>query len=110
MADTLQYHPRSVPQAYADIGGTLAGFGFERVQGSLYTTPSEDLANLFGAIAALKAPPWFRVHWVFTKGIREIVIMGERDGLLIPTKREEAIKSILEFSRDSDRHQTTDRP
>ena len=59
VADTLQNHPKSVPQAYTDIGGTLAGFGFERVQGSLYTTPSEDLANLFGAITALKALPWF---------------------------------------------------
>jgi virulence-associated protein VapD len=45
-------------QAYADIAHTLAGFGFDRVQGSLYTTPSEDLANLFGAIMALKAMPW----------------------------------------------------
>jgi virulence-associated protein VapD len=60
VADTLQNHPKSVPQAYADIGATLAGFGFERVQGSLYTTPSEDLANLFGAITALKALPWFQ--------------------------------------------------
>lgn len=58
VADTLQNHPKSVPRAYADIGGTLAGFGLERVQGSLYTTPSEDLANLFGAITALKALPW----------------------------------------------------
>jgi virulence-associated protein VapD len=47
-----------VSQAYADIAHTLAGFGFDRVQGSLYTTPSEDLANLFGAIMALKAMPW----------------------------------------------------
>jgi virulence-associated protein VapD len=59
VADTLRHHPKSVPQAYADIGGILAGFGFERVQGSLYTTPSEDLANLFGAITALKTLPWF---------------------------------------------------
>jgi virulence-associated protein VapD len=28
------------------------------VQGGLYTTPSEDLANLFGAIISLKAMPW----------------------------------------------------
>jgi virulence-associated protein VapD len=59
VADTDRHHPKSVPQAYADIGHTLAAFGFERVQGSLYTTPSEDLANLFGAISALKALPWF---------------------------------------------------
>src|SRR5580692_785867 len=33
VADTLQRHPKSVPQAFADIGSTLAEFGFERVQG-----------------------------------------------------------------------------
>jgi virulence-associated protein VapD len=59
VADTIRHHPRSVAQAYSDIGASLAEFGFERVQGSLYTTPSENLANLFGAIAALKALPWF---------------------------------------------------
>jgi virulence-associated protein VapD len=58
VADTSQHHPKGVSQAYADIGSTLANFGFSRVQGSLYTTPSEDLANLFGAIMALKTLPW----------------------------------------------------
>ena len=58
VADTARHHPRGVSQAYADIGNTLANFGFDRVQGSLYTTPSEDLANLFAAITALKALPW----------------------------------------------------
>ncbi len=58
VADTAQHHPKGVSQAYADIGNALANFGFNRVQGSLYTTPSEDLANLFGAIMALKALPW----------------------------------------------------
>jgi virulence-associated protein VapD len=48
----------SLPQPAADIGNALANFGFTRVQGSLYTTPSEDLANLFAAITALKAMPW----------------------------------------------------
>ena len=56
VADTARH--RGVSQAYADIGSTLANFGFDRVQGSLYTTPSEDLANLFAAITALKALPW----------------------------------------------------
>ena len=59
VADTARHHPKGVAQAYTDIGGTLANFGFNRVQGSLYVTPSEDLANLFGAITALKALPWF---------------------------------------------------
>lgn len=59
VADTQQqHHPKGVSQAYADIGATLAGFGFTRVQGSLYTNASEDLANLFAAILALKALPW----------------------------------------------------
>ena len=58
VADTAENHPKGVSQAYADIGGTLANFGFNRVQGSLYTTNSEDLANLFSAIMALRALPW----------------------------------------------------
>ncbi|MGD0103899.1 MAG: virulence factor [Rhodopila sp.] len=58
VADTAQHHPKGVSQAYADIGSTLATYGFDRVQGSLYTNASEDLANLFAAITALKALPW----------------------------------------------------
>jgi virulence-associated protein VapD len=58
VAETAQHHPKGVSQAYADIGGPLANYGFDRVQGSLYTTPSEDLAKLFAAITALKALPW----------------------------------------------------
>lgn len=54
--EAAQPHPRSVSQAYADIGSTLHRFGFERIQGSVYVTASEDLANLFRAITAL---PWF---------------------------------------------------
>lgn len=58
VAETAQHHLKGVSQAYADIGATLANFGFNRVQGSLYTNNSEDLANLFAAIMALKALPW----------------------------------------------------
>lgn len=57
--DTAKHHPKSVTQAYADIGTALAEFGFERIQGSVYVTNSEDLANLFQAITKLKALPWF---------------------------------------------------
>ena len=56
---TAAVHPKSVTQAYADIATTLAGFGFSRIQGSLYICRSDDLANLFNAILALKALPWF---------------------------------------------------
>lgn len=59
VAETVTRHPRGVSQAYADIGATLAKFAFNRVQGSLYLTDRDDLANLFSAIVALKALPWF---------------------------------------------------
>jgi virulence-associated protein VapD len=59
VADTESSHPKGVSQAYADIGSVLASFGFERVQGSLYVTDKEDMANLFAALLALKSLPWF---------------------------------------------------
>ncbi len=57
--DAKVHHPKGVTQAYADIAVTLKKYGFNRVQGSLYTTEKEDMANLFAAIIALKASPWF---------------------------------------------------
>lgn len=59
VADTTQNHPKGVSQAYIDIANTLANYGFERVQGSLYTCQDENMANLFNAINALKALTWF---------------------------------------------------
>jgi virulence-associated protein VapD len=53
VAETAQNHPRGVSQAYADIGATLANFGFDRVQGGLYTAPSEDLAICGASIRPL---------------------------------------------------------
>ncbi|MCF3947606.1 hypothetical protein L2A60_13055 [Acidiphilium iwatense] len=47
-------YPKRVSQTYADIGGILAGYGFDRVQVSIYLTDKDDLANLFAAIMALK--------------------------------------------------------
>ena len=59
VADTEQYHPKGVSQAYADIGATLAKYGFQRVQGSLYVSADENMANLFVAIQSLKSQSWF---------------------------------------------------
>lgn len=59
VSDTAQNHPKGVSQAYTDIGAVLNRFGFERVQGSLYISENEDMANLFLAIQALRAQPWF---------------------------------------------------
>ncbi|KAF0095049.1 MAG: virulence-associated protein D (VapD) region [Puniceicoccaceae bacterium 5H] len=59
VAETEKHHPKGVSQAYADIAAELAQRGFSRVQGSLYITENEDMANLFVAIQALRALPWF---------------------------------------------------
>jgi len=56
VADTEKYHPKGISQAYAEIGVTLAEYGFRRVQGSLYVTDDEDMANLFSAIQKLRNP------------------------------------------------------
>ena len=53
-------------QAYTEIGAVLSDYGFRRVQGSLYVTEDEDMANLFLAIQALRARAWF------PKSVRDI--------------------------------------
>ena len=78
--ETEQYHPKGVSQAYQDIGAVLARHGFRRIQGSVYVTDDDDLANLFQSIMALKQLPWlpasvrdiraFKVeHWSDFTGI-----------------------------------------
>ena len=59
VAEAERWHQKGVVEAYRDIGRTLGDFGFRRVQGSVYVTDSEDMANLFRAITALKALQWF---------------------------------------------------
>ena len=59
VADAAQHHPRGVTAAYTDIGVTLKRFSFERIQGSVYVSENNDMANLFAALLALKALPWF---------------------------------------------------
>lgn len=53
------HHPKGVTAAYADIGSTLRKFTFERIQGSVYVSENNDMANLFAALLALKSLPWF---------------------------------------------------
>jgi virulence-associated protein VapD len=50
---------RRASLAYTEIGALFAEYGFTWVQGSLYLTGRDDLANLFEAILALKSLPWF---------------------------------------------------
>jgi virulence-associated protein VapD len=58
--------PGGVTQAYSDIGAILSQHGFRWVQGSLYVTENEDMANLFLAIQALRSQDWF------PKSVRDI--------------------------------------
>ena len=59
VADAAEHHPRGVTAAYTDIGMTLKRFSFERIQGSVYVSENNDMANLFAALLALKALTWF---------------------------------------------------
>ena len=59
VADADAHHPNGQRRAYADVARTLERFGFKRVQWSVYAAEDEDLANLFAAIDALRAFPWF---------------------------------------------------
>ena len=58
VADTKRSHSRGVRAAYSEIGVILRRFGFEWIQGSVYITENNDMANLFAALLALKALPW----------------------------------------------------
>ncbi len=66
VTDTEKHHPKGVTQAYTEIGAVLADHGFRRVQGSLYVTDDENMANLFLAIQGLRARAWF------PKSVRDI--------------------------------------
>ena len=57
--ETTKHHPKGVSAAYADIGATLAEHGFRWVQGSIYVSENEDMANLMDAMDALTDLPWF---------------------------------------------------
>jgi virulence-associated protein VapD len=58
--ETEKNHKKGISQAYTDIGSTLMQYGFRRIQGSLYVTEDENMANLFSAISALKSMEWFK--------------------------------------------------
>ncbi len=58
VADAERSNPRGATAAYSEICSTQQRFGFERIQGSVYVTENNDMANLFAALLALKALPW----------------------------------------------------
>jgi virulence-associated protein VapD len=66
VADTQIHHPKGVSQAYTEIGVVIGEYGFRPVQGSLYVSDDENMANLFLAVQALRDRSWF------PKSIRDI--------------------------------------
>ena len=58
IAEVERSYPGYVSHAYRDIEDALRGFGFSRIQGSVYVCDREDLANLSSAMNALRALPW----------------------------------------------------
>jgi virulence-associated protein VapD len=70
VADTEQNHPKGISQAYRDICVTLEKFQFRGIQGSVYVTDVDDMANLVSAMLALKALPWFPASVRDVRGFR----------------------------------------
>jgi len=68
--ETKRSHPKDIRAAYADVGSVLRRFGFEWIQSSVYVTDNDDMANLFAALLALKALPWFPVSVRDIRGFR----------------------------------------
>lgn len=60
------YYGEPYNNAYFEIGKLLRDYGFFNTQGSVYLTQSNDMANLFRAMEALKGVDWFR------KSVRDI--------------------------------------
>jgi virulence-associated protein VapD len=59
VADIRKHYPKGISTAYTEIAETLAPFGFERIQGSVYLARETSFVHLVEAITALKAMPWF---------------------------------------------------
>ena len=59
VAEVEAIHPKGYQAAYAEIGSALKKYDFRRIQGSVYLTENDSLANLTAAMTVLRALPWF---------------------------------------------------
>ena len=59
VAEIRRTYPKHASAAYLEIERTLGTFGFKRIQDSVFAAETQDMANLFEAILALKALNWF---------------------------------------------------
>lgn len=73
VADLKQYYGEPYNNAYYEINRELKRFGFYNAQGSVYLTTSNDMAELYRAIEALKGVEWFR------KSVRDIRVFRVED-------------------------------
>lgn len=58
--DLKKYFGEPYTNAYYEISKMLRKYEFYNVQGSVYLSQNNDMANLFRAIAALKKIEWFK--------------------------------------------------
>jgi virulence-associated protein VapD len=70
VADIREHYPKGISSAYTEIAKTLAPFGFERIQGSVYVTQDADMTNLIRAVDALRSMNWFRICARDIRGFR----------------------------------------
>jgi len=60
IADLKKYYGNPYNNACFEIRLKMRKYGFYSMQGSVYLSKNNDMANLFSAINALKNIPWFR--------------------------------------------------
>ncbi len=59
VAEADSHHAKGYKGAYTDIRRTVGKHGFKWVQGSVYMSESDNLADIASVTEALKAMPWF---------------------------------------------------
>jgi virulence-associated protein VapD len=66
IADLKQHYGSPYNNAYYEIKNILRKYEFYNIQGSVYLTENDDMANLYMAIDALRKINWFK------KSVRDI--------------------------------------
>ncbi len=66
ISDLKKYYGEPYNNAYYEVSTVLENYSFYRVQGSVFLSDIEDMANLLQALNSLKKIDWF------TKSVRDI--------------------------------------
>lgn len=70
VADIKRHNRKAVSAAYSEVGRTLSQYGFRWIQGSVYVTDNDDMANMMTAILALRNLTWFQQSGRDIRGFR----------------------------------------